>query len=181
MTKTEQTDQDLTSTGCAILYLYWMRSLGYTISEIVQAGGSTLAANYQTLTGKTSAYADLVAATKAVSVTTDNPFPAPLYQMHGDGTIWVYTGPPISGWQMLDNNPRARAIAASGNLLYQLHGDGTIWLYTGPPLTGWQQLDNNPRARAISVSGRKLYQLHDDGTDLALYWSSAHGMADAGQ
>ena len=164
VTKTEQTDRDNTSTGCAILYLYWMRSLGYTISEIVQAGGATLAANYQTLTGKTTAYADLVAATKAVSVTTDNPFPAPLYQMHGDGTIWVYTGPPISGWQMLDNNPRARAIAASGNLLYQLHGDGTIWLYTGPPISGWQMLDNNPRARAIAASGRKLYQLHDDGT-----------------
>jgi hypothetical protein len=164
VTKTEQTDQNYVSTGCAILYLYWMRSLGYTISEIVQAGGSTLATNYQTLTGKTTAYADLMAATKAVSVTTDNPFPAPLYQMHGDGTIWVYTGPPISGWQMLDNNPRARAIAASGNLLYQLHGDGTIWLYTGTPLTGWQMLDNNPRARAIAASGRKLYQLHDDGT-----------------
>ncbi len=164
VTKTEQTDRDNTSTGCAILYLYWMRSLGYTISEIVQAGGSTLAANYQTLTGKTTAYADLVAATKAVKVTTDNPFPAPLYQMHGDGTIWIYTGPPISGWKMLDNNPRARAIAASGNLLYQLHGDGTIWFYTGPPLSGWQMLDNNPRARAIAASGRKLYQLHDDGT-----------------
>ncbi|HUA93612.1 MAG TPA: hypothetical protein VL991_13660 [Terracidiphilus sp.] len=164
VTKTEQTDQDSKSTGCAILYLYWMRSLGYTISEIVQAGGSTLSANYQTLTGKTTAYADLVAAVKAVTVTTDNPFPPQLYQMHGDGTIWYYTGPPVSGWQMLDNNPRARAIAASGNLLYQLHGDGTIWIYTGTPLTGWQMLDNNPRARAIAASGRKLYQLHDDGT-----------------
>ena len=44
-----------------------------------------------------------------------------LYQMHGDGTIWTYTGPPISGWQVLDNNPRARAVAA-GPGLYQLHG-----------------------------------------------------------
>jgi hypothetical protein len=25
-----------------------------------------------------------------------------LYHTHGDGTIWIYTGPPISGWQMLD-------------------------------------------------------------------------------
>jgi hypothetical protein len=164
VTKTEQTDQDYASTGCAILYLYWMRSLGFTISEIVHAGGTTLAANYQTLTGKTTAYQDLVAAVKAVNVSSDNPFPARLYEMHGDGTIWSYTGPPVTGWQMLDNNPRARAIAASGDLLYQLHGDGTIWLYTGTPLTGWQMLDNNPRARGIAASGRNLYQLHDDGT-----------------
>jgi len=164
VSQTEQTDGDYASTGCAILYLYWMRSLGYTISEIVQAGGSTLSANYQTLTGKATAYADLVAAVKALTVTTDNPFPARLYEMHGDGTIWTYTGTPISGWQMLDNNPRARAIAASGDLLYQLHGDGTIWVYTGPPLSGWQMLDNNPKARAIAASGRQLYQLHDDGS-----------------
>ncbi len=164
VTKTEQTDGDYTSTGCAIIYLYWMRSLGFTISEIVQAGGTTLAANYQTLTGKSTAYQDLLAAVKGLKVTSDNPFPTPLYQMHGDGTIWTYTGTPLTGWQMLDNNPRARAIAASGNLLYQMHGDGTIWMYTGKPLTGWQLLDNNPRARAIATSGRKLYQLHDDGT-----------------
>ena len=128
------------------------------------AGGATLAANYQTLTGKTTAYQDLVAAVKPLNVTTDNPFPTRLYQMHGDGTIWSYTGTPLTGWQMLDNNPRCHSITASGNLLYQMHGDGTIWLYVGPPMTGWQMLDNNPRARAIAASGRKLYQLHDDGT-----------------
>ena len=164
ISKTAPTDRDYTSTGCAIVYIYWMRSLGFTTTEIVLAGGATLAANYQTLTGKTTAYADLLAAVKGLKITTDNPFPARLYEMHGDGTIWIYTGPPISGWQMLDNNPRARAIAGDGGLLYQMHGDGTIWLYTGPPLSGWQMLDNNPRARAIAASGRKLYQLHDDGT-----------------
>ena len=164
VSKTELTDRDYISTGCAIVYIYWMRSLGFTTTQIVQAGGSTLAANYQTLTGKTTAYADLVAAVKGLTITTDNPFPARLYEMHGDGTIWIYTGPPISGWQMLDNNPRARAIAGDGGLLYQMHGDGTIWFYTRPPLSGWQMLDNNPRARAIAAAGRKLYQLHDDGT-----------------
>ena len=78
--------------------------------------------------------------------------PSTLYQAHGDGTIWSYTGPPISGWQMLDNNPRARAIAADSNLWDQLHGvDGTTWLYTGPPLSGWQTLDTNPATTAIAV------------------------------
>lgn len=36
-----------------------------------------------------------------------------LYQLHGDGTIWVYTGPPLPGWQMLDNNPRTRAVISA--------------------------------------------------------------------
>ena len=74
ITKTEQTDQDSVSTGCAIVYIYWMRSLGFGIPQIVQAAGSTLAANYQTLTGKSSAYQDLLAAVKKLSITSDNPF-----------------------------------------------------------------------------------------------------------
>jgi hypothetical protein len=164
VSNTEHTDRNYVSTGCAIVYIYWMRSLGFTTSEIVQAGGVTLAANYQTLTGRATAYQDLRAAVSGLQITSDNPFPTGLYQMHGDGTIWTYTGTPLTGWQMLDNNPRARAIVASGNLLYQLHGDGTIWQYTGTPITGWQMLDNNPRARAIAASGRRLYQLHDEGT-----------------
>lgn len=165
VTKTEGTDGNYVSTGCAVAYIYWMRSLGYTTTQITQAAGATLADNYKTLTGKTTAYNDLVAAMKALkSVTTDNPFGEHLYQMHGDGTIWKYTGTPVSGWQLLDNNARARAIAASGDLLYQMHGDGTIWQYTGTPISGWQMLDNNPRARAIAADGRHLYQLHDDGT-----------------
>ena len=74
VTHTELTDQDSVSTGCAILYIYWMRSRGYSIAQITQAGGATLQANYQALTGASSAYADLVAAAKAVAVTSDNPF-----------------------------------------------------------------------------------------------------------
>lgn len=77
-----------------------------------------------------------------------------LYQLHGDGTIWVYTGPPLSGWQMLDNNPATTEIATNAlGSLYQLHGDGTIWVYRGPPMTGWQMLDNNPGTRAIIAAG----------------------------
>jgi hypothetical protein len=78
--QTEPTDQDATSTGCAIVYLYWLRSVGFTIPQIVQAGGTTLAANYQVLTDRTTAYHDLRAAVTGLSVTTDNPFGAPLQQ-----------------------------------------------------------------------------------------------------
>jgi hypothetical protein len=74
VSQTEQTDKDDVSTGCSIVYIYWMLSLGYTIPQVVQAAGATLSANYQTLTGKNSAYQDLQAAVSGLSVTSDNPF-----------------------------------------------------------------------------------------------------------
>jgi len=55
---------------------YWTLSLGHTKEEVVKAGGATLADNYQTVTGKNTAYADLTAAVQAVTVTSDNPFGA---------------------------------------------------------------------------------------------------------
>jgi hypothetical protein len=74
VTTTEQTDGNRISTGCSIVYIYWMRSLGYTIPQIVQPGGATLSQNYQACTGKPTAYQDLRAATQGLAVTSDNPF-----------------------------------------------------------------------------------------------------------
>ncbi|MHB8422284.1 MAG: hypothetical protein ACYC9S_03325 [Leptospirales bacterium] len=71
---TEQTDQNPVSTGCGIVYIYWMCSLGFLIPKIVQAGGATFSANYQRLTGKTTAYKDLLAALSGVAISSDNPF-----------------------------------------------------------------------------------------------------------
>ncbi len=77
VTNTAPTDRDAVSTGCAIIYINWMRSLGYTIPQIVQGGGATLAANYRTLTGKATAYQDLLAAVRGLPITSDNPFARP--------------------------------------------------------------------------------------------------------
>ncbi len=74
ITRTEQTDQDAVSTGCGIVYIYWMLSLGFAPPQIVQAGGSTLSANYEALAGKTTAYPDLLAALNGVTIGSDNPF-----------------------------------------------------------------------------------------------------------
>jgi len=71
---TEKTDQDPVSTGCGIVYVYWMRSLGFLIPQIVQAGGATFSANCQRLTGKKTAYQDLIAALLGMTITSDNPF-----------------------------------------------------------------------------------------------------------
>ena len=96
-----------------------------------------------------------------------------LYQLHSDGSIWRYDGAPCAtngcpGWQMLDNNPRAVAIASGGRQLYELHKDGSIWRYTGTPCSGsscpgWQMLDNNPQGAAIAAADQ-LYELHKDGS-----------------
>jgi hypothetical protein len=72
--QTEPTDQDDVTTGCAIVYIYWMLSLGFSITAIIQLGGATLAQNYQNATTKTSAYQDLLAALNGLTVTSDNPF-----------------------------------------------------------------------------------------------------------
>lgn len=76
VTQTEQADRKAVSTGGAVVFLYWLRSLGYASAQITQAGGATLAANYQSVTGKTMAYQDLLAAVQGLAVTSDTPFGA---------------------------------------------------------------------------------------------------------
>jgi hypothetical protein len=59
------TDTDAASNGCAVLFLWWEISLGYTWTQIVQAAGASLNDNYVRLTGKTSAWQDFRAAVDA--------------------------------------------------------------------------------------------------------------------
>jgi hypothetical protein len=74
VSRTESTDRDAVSTGCAVAYIDWMRKLGFSTAQIVQAAGTTLAKNYKTLTGKSTGAADLVAAARAVTINSDDPF-----------------------------------------------------------------------------------------------------------
>jgi hypothetical protein len=73
---TENTDQNYVSTGCGMVYLYWMKVvMGYSIPEIVNAAGNTLAENYQALTGSASAWADFHSACEKFKViSSDNPW-----------------------------------------------------------------------------------------------------------
>jgi hypothetical protein len=82
---TDPTDQNAVSTGCGVVYLYWMISNGYTAAQITQAGcpDGTLASNYLALTGSATAWADFSAAVGALAggINSDNPCgPIPLAQ-----------------------------------------------------------------------------------------------------
>jgi hypothetical protein len=74
--KTEATDQNPVSTGCAVLYCWWMTHEGKTPAEIAGAGGATLQDNFAALGGGGSCYDALKAAVAAPPgpVTSDNPW-----------------------------------------------------------------------------------------------------------
>jgi len=75
---TEDTDQNPDSTGCGVVYLYWMISRGFTAAQITQAGcpDGTLASNYTALGAGVNAWTDFSAAVNALrgGVTSDNPW-----------------------------------------------------------------------------------------------------------
>src|SRR5207237_6928325 len=77
---TEPTDRNMSSTGCGVLYMYWLMSLGHTAAEITQAGCPTgaLASNYEVLTGSKTAWSDFSQAVAGLSgsIRSDNPWSA---------------------------------------------------------------------------------------------------------
>ena len=80
--KTDNTDQNATSTGCGMAYLSWLQSLGQPLSKIAPAmvslgTGATFAELYAALTlaPTTDAWSKFIAATQALpKITNDDPF-----------------------------------------------------------------------------------------------------------
>jgi hypothetical protein len=76
-------DRDWYSFGCAILFIYYLKSqLGYHMSDIVKNGGATLEETYNTVTGNSGGFApfkalldDFFPAIAPLLPTTCNPFP----------------------------------------------------------------------------------------------------------
>jgi hypothetical protein len=81
ISKTEHTDGNSLSFGCAIVFIYYLISqLNYSIAAIVANGGATLAETYKNLTGLNfGPFASLLAANFSATTVlpTDNPFPLP--------------------------------------------------------------------------------------------------------
>ena len=134
-----------------------MRSRGYTIPQIVQAGGSTLKANYQTLTGKTTAYADLRAALDGLSVTTDNPFGNPLQQP----ALAVLGSTLYMAWKGIPGDEG----------IYWNTGNGTTW-------TAQQHLANagTSSGPALATLNGTLYMAWKGiAGDQRIFWASSTG------
>jgi hypothetical protein len=83
ITTPEQTDQDATSFGCSILFIYYLYSqLGIDLISIVSKAGATLEATYEAVTGLTDGYNALAGllsrffpAGETPWLPFDNPFP----------------------------------------------------------------------------------------------------------
>jgi len=81
--QTEATDGNFVSTGCAVLFLNYLRyHLGFTWRQIIQAGGSTLAQTYKRLTGRADPFFRFSSLLErrfpqvpAADIAGDNPFP----------------------------------------------------------------------------------------------------------
>ena len=92
-----------------------------------------------------------------------------LYQMHSDGTIWSYTGPPHSGWIKLGGDDNTQSITASNGNLYRLQKNGQILKFVGigsptpGPHNPWLEIDNDPNAVEIVADGASIYKRTDSG------------------
>jgi hypothetical protein len=167
VSRTEGTDQHAVSTGCAIVYIYWMRSLGFTVSAIVQAAGATLSANYQRLTGKTTAYQDLRAALQGLSVVSDNPFAANgsilwHHSSTNETQIWFMDRQRVSGRATVlgeDGNPAFVGLPFSIVGVGDFNGDGKADILWHHSSTNETQIWFMDRQR---VSGRATV-LGEDG------------------
>ena len=169
VSKTEPTDGDLVSAGCAVVYLHWMNLLGFDDAQLALAGGSTLAANYQKLTGKTTAYQDLRAALTGLTVTSDNPFtpvPAAGRWHHKDLTA-AASAPPVT---INANQPYGYLFPAQGTQHVIYSGDDDhiheLWHNT----QGWHHNDLTTAARAPETLGNATgYVFVAQGTQHVVY------------
>jgi hypothetical protein len=89
VTSTEQTDRNAVSTGCGMIFIDWLFSLGYNFPRITQAAADTLAGVYQNLTGSATAWADFQNALANVTISDDDPFHA-----YGNAMMRGPGGPP---------------------------------------------------------------------------------------
>jgi hypothetical protein len=169
--RTESTDRNHVSIGCAMVYLYWMRWLGFTIPEIARAGGTTLAANYKTLTGKISAWQDLQAALFGFTVSSDNPFPLMLRSgqllfyrdrtRNGTGDVNTPSLIGQGGWQQFTH------LFYGGNgIIYAVNPQGQLLFYRDNTQNGTGDV-NSPSV--IGQGGWQAMKFLFDGGQGILY------------
>jgi hypothetical protein len=98
-----RTDRDGPANACGTLFLFWLKSLGYTWNQIVAAGDNNLGLTYSALTGKSGSqgFTEFTGALRAIPQPwADNPFtpsptpppPAPVPTGSGCNPLGFLTG-----------------------------------------------------------------------------------------
>ncbi len=177
---TEATDRDYVSTGCATLFINYLRyQLHFSLARIVQAGGSTLQQTYQNLTGSANAFGPFSAllqrhfpsGTPVTLVGTDNVFPLL------DPAAW-------GGWEslggVLESPPRVVAWAPNRLDIFVVGTDSALWhrWWNGSAWGGWESLGGVIVSPPEVVSwGTNRLDIFALGTDHALWhrwWDGSH-------
>ena len=172
VTQTEQTDRNYVSTGCATLFLNYLRyQLHFSLVRIVEAGGTSLQQTYQRLTGSANAFGPFAAllqrhfpAGTPVTLTgTDNPFPLL------DPASW-------GGWEslggVLESPPRVVAWAPNRLDIFVVGTDSALWhrWWDGSAWGGWESLGGVLTTPPEVVSwGTNRLDVFALGTDHALW------------
>jgi hypothetical protein len=168
---TDPTDRSYPSIGCSTLFLNWLRyQLHFTWAEIVAAGGPTLAATYQNLTGRTDALAQFTGllnrhfpAGTPCGLTNDNPFP--LLDPAGWG-----------GWEslggILETEPVVVSWAPDRLDGFAVGTDSALWhrWWDGSSWGGWESLGGVLQSQPTVVSwGPNRLDVFAVGSDSALW------------
>jgi hypothetical protein len=183
---TEGTDQDYVSIGCAVLFLNWMRfQLGYSWTQIIAAGASTLAQTYQNLTGQTDGYALFMALMDRTyprgtpsGLTTDNPFPLQDVAYTGvfrpgSGAEWVVAAQP---WSAMFNTINGyfnqglyaealNIVADDNNILYSAvfrPGSGAEWVVPAEPWSSIATVIDNYFKQGLYVTALGIAQVGNE-------------------
>ena len=176
----EGTDQDYVSIGCAVLFLNWMRfQLGYSWTQIIAAGDSTLAKTYQNLTGQTDGYALFMALMDRTyprgtpsGLTTDNPFPLQDVAYTGvfrpgSGAEWVVAAQPWSAMYNTINNyfkqglyaEALNIVADDNNILYSAvfrPDSGAEWVVPAEPWSSIATVISNYFKQGLYVTALSI-------------------------
>ncbi|HEY5183716.1 MAG TPA: hypothetical protein VIM19_02160 [Actinomycetes bacterium] len=168
---TDPTDRNYLSIGCSTLFLNWLRyQLHFTWAEIVAAGGPTLAATYQNLTGRTDALAQFTGlldrhfpAGTPCGLTNDNPYP--LLDPAGWG-----------GWESLggtlETEPAVVSWAPNRLDVFTIGTDSALWhrWWDGSSWGGWESLGGLLESEPVAVSwAPNRIDVFALGTDHALW------------
>lgn len=89
-----------------------------------------------------------------------------LLQRHADGSVWIYTGVPMTGSDRIDDGPGTLQVVANDPGVYKLADDGSVSTYSGTPTFWIRHGPADPATTRIAAAGTRLYKMHADGTVL---------------